>query len=304
MYSRLGRMPWAIVWLFLATALPAASPPGDQLRTLARQLEADDVSVREEASRGLLGAGDAAVMPLIERLQIARPAAAVHAATILEQIAARGDDSTQQSIAAGLAQLSQSGKPALAALAQELTSKQARLRVERAVARIRKLGGKFDGDSDRHPVFSRLQVAADNPAPLIEAPPASEQPVAPPPISADGISPSASPLVPGLIADAYVAPSIAAGLEQVQPEMSLTIDGQWRGSDADLALLKELPNLVTLRIHHAPLTDASLCHLRGLERMRSVEIENCAFSSGALVRFQEQHSHVRIVVNGEQTPQR
>src|SRR5262245_46320475 len=133
MYLGLGRMPWAIAWLFFTTTVLGAAPPGDQLRSLVRQLDADDEAVREEASRNLLIAGDAAVGPLVDRLRNGDPGAISRAAKVLEQIATRGGESTVQRVSTALDQLSQHGKPGLSVFADELRTKQARLRLERAV---------------------------------------------------------------------------------------------------------------------------------------------------------------------------
>jgi len=92
----------------------------------------------------LIASGEAAIGPLAEAIAGTSPEAAWRASAALEKIAIRGDEAAVARVAATLQQLSGGQKPALGALAKELIAKQARARQERAAARIRALGGKFD----------------------------------------------------------------------------------------------------------------------------------------------------------------
>jgi PDZ domain-containing protein len=146
MSAWLGRMPWALGGLLVGATAGAAPPSVDQLRGWVRQLDADDFCVREDASRNLTNAGLAAIEPLSEGIVSSSPEAAWRANSALEQIALRGDDAALHRVATTLQQLSQRGKPGLSGVVQELYAKQAKLRHDRAVAKIRALGGRFDGD--------------------------------------------------------------------------------------------------------------------------------------------------------------
>jgi hypothetical protein len=144
MNAWIGRMPWAAGVFLWATMLSAAPPSADQLRAWVRQLEADDFALREAAEHKLIASGEAAIAPLAEAIAGTSPEAAWRASAALEKIAIRGDEASVARVAAALQRLSGNQKPALGALAKELITKQAHARQERAAARIRSLGGKFD----------------------------------------------------------------------------------------------------------------------------------------------------------------
>jgi membrane-associated protease RseP (regulator of RpoE activity) len=144
MKAWLGRMPWAAGVILCAQALSAAPPAAEELRTWVRQLEADDFVSREAAEHHLIASGEAAIGPLAEAITGRSPEAAWRASAALEKIAVHGDEAAVARVAAALQQLSANQKPALGALAKELISKQRHARQERAAARIRTLGGKFD----------------------------------------------------------------------------------------------------------------------------------------------------------------
>src|SRR5689334_2379466 len=144
MKAWIGRMPWAVGVFLCAAALSAAPPSAEQLRAWLRQLEADDCVAREAAEYNLIASGEAAIGPLAEAIAGTSPEAAWRASAALEKIAIRGDEASVARVAAALQRLSGNQKPALGALAKELITKQAHARQERAAARIRALGGKFD----------------------------------------------------------------------------------------------------------------------------------------------------------------
>jgi len=146
MNAWVGRMPWAAGVFLCATTLSAAPPSAHQLRAWVRQLEADDFALREAAEHNLISSGEAAIAPLAEAIAGTSPEAAWRASAALEKIAIRGDETSVARVAVALQRLSGNHKPALGALAKELIAKQAHARQERAAARIRALGGKFNDD--------------------------------------------------------------------------------------------------------------------------------------------------------------
>src|SRR5439155_7646221 len=110
-------------------------------------LNADDVSGREEAGRNLAAAGDGAIEPLAAAITSSSAEAAWRASAMLEQIALGSDEATTARACAAIRRLSQSS-PGIAGVLKEITIKKAKQRRDKAVAKIRALGGKFAADED------------------------------------------------------------------------------------------------------------------------------------------------------------
>jgi hypothetical protein len=302
MCFRFGRMPWVSAWLFIASTVLAAAPPGDQLRQVVRQLDSDDEAVRQDAGRSLLNAGDLAIAPLVERIQLCGASCAARSVHILGQIAAQGDENTLQLLTEALSQPGQKLSPELAKIADAVETRHARLKVERAVAKIRALGGTFEGDTVRGAGAARA-ASITGPAARVssDAKPqadAGSSSAAPPEIRLEDILPREGAAVPtaGLIGDAFVADTFLTGAENAEPEARLTIGEPWRGTDRDLALLRELPHLTVVVLHGAPLTDAALAQLSGLPRLEVLEIDCCHFSEEKLAQFRRQQPQIRVIV--------
>jgi len=330
----LGRMLGTAGWLFfLAGSAAAASPSAAQLMAWVRALDADDFSAREAASRQLIAAGEAAIDALADGVASSSPEAAWRASLALEQVALGGNDATLQRVATTLQRLSQGGKPGLAVMTKELYAKQANLRRERAIAKVRSLGGKFSGDGEQEAFEIRLVLAGIGPgiiiepeeeailgieipegAPAIEevAKPA-EEPGAGAPAAEEVVGPAPPPDEPPplvearealdvAIADAFVADVLTVDLEpspsdEVSNE-SLILDKSWRGGDAGLASLREVPRLVSLSIDHAPLTDLALDHIAALSDLAELDVRGTSFTSAALYKFRERRPTTRVYAIG------
>src|SRR5262245_6181874 len=144
--SARGRMLVAAGCLCLFSAVAWAAPPSSaQLRAWLAALDADDYAAREAASRQLIEAGEAAVEALAEGVGSTSAEVAWRASSALEQIALQGNEAALNRVGAALEQLSRQGRPGLGRLAQELKSKQAQLRHDRAATKIRALGGRLGG---------------------------------------------------------------------------------------------------------------------------------------------------------------
>jgi len=139
----------AAAWAGLATialaqsadSVPAPSP--EQLRAWVKQLDADDYAAREEATRQLTEAGEAGIEALAEGVSSASPEVAWRASESLQEIAIQGNETALNRVVAALDKLSKNGKPGLSNVAQELRTKQMKLRHDRAAAKIRSLGGRL-----------------------------------------------------------------------------------------------------------------------------------------------------------------
>jgi hypothetical protein len=83
---------------------------------------------------------------------------------------------------------------------------------------------------------------------------------------------------PAIAFDAVPAPGGEAG----SITMSLTLDANWRGGDAGLAALVDLPEIAAVSISKAKLTDQGLRHIARLPRLRSLQITETPFSADAL----------------------
>lgn len=293
MHSWLGRMPWAFGWLvFLGSAL-GAPPSCDQICGWIRQLESHDFAVYAEASRNLANAGDAAVEKLLASAGNANAETAWRASGVLEQIALHGNESTLRRITAGVEELAREGKPGLDGMMSQLQTRQARLQRERAVATIRSLGGRFEGDTKAPAPFApKSDFAAGAGLSAPEPPP--EVPLDPPLSKVESITAGV-----GLIGDAYVSPEFITGTESKEPEFALTIDENWRGGDAGLAALLELGSILRLRLQRASMTNAALEQLAAIPQLHSVELEGCQFSAEALNRLRQRQPRTQIVVHGK-----
>jgi hypothetical protein len=316
MKTWLGRMPLAVGWLFLIATVAGAPPSADQIRLWVSQLDADDFAAREVAGRNLVAAGEAAIEALTAGISSGSPEAVWRASSALEQIALGGDEATLKRVADVLQQLSHQGKSDLAGVIKDVYSKQSRIRQERAVAKIRALGGKFDGDEPAGvpPIQLNIQqpggIAALNvvlkgvEGLLNDLPPAAEAPLPDPPpdLPPDEVLPRAEAPLPAvgevLIADAFAPPLAAEAGATNEAEASLTIDEDWRGGDAGLAALRDLPLLRSLSLRRAPLTDAALEQIAALPQLQSLDIEGTPISGKLLSIVRQKRPELRIFARG------
>jgi hypothetical protein len=336
MSTWLGRMLGAAGCLFVLIGTATAAPPSAaQLAALVRALDVDDFSAREAASRQLIAAGDVAIDALAAGVTSDSPETAWRASLALEQVALSGSDATLERVAAVLQRLSQSGKPGLAAMTTELYAKQAKLRRDRAMAKVRALGGKFGGEEAEGSlvevglifgdVVPRIIVQPEEEAKLgieiPEEPPAIEKlaqvaevPAAAEPPKEKIVGPAPPPDEPPPVVedrdglDAAIAEAFVADVIQVEigpllsdegvGQESLLLDKQWRGGDAGVTSLQGVPRLVSLSIDHAPLTDAALDHVAGLAELAELDVRGTPFTSAGLYKFRERRPATRVYAIG------
>jgi len=305
----LGRMPWALTWLFFSASCLAAPPSADQIQNWVRQLDADDFALRESAAKNLTAAGDAAIATLSEAVVSHSAEGSWRAVSTLEQIALSGSEATVGRVASAFEKLSEQGKPGLARVAKELYVRHAQARRDRAVAKVRALGGKFNGEELRLEMLHQvpapqpgIDVALNAVNALLVNQPAVALPDPPPDIPEDEIIPKAdAPLVAvgeGFIGEAFVSPLLAGIPAANESEAALTIDQDWRGGDAELAVLGELPQVTSLSLRRAPLSDAAVAQIAALPRLAAVEIDGTPITPTALNKLRQQKPQLRVYARG------
>lgn len=75
----------------------------------------------------------------------------------------------------------------------------------------------------------------------------------------------------------------------------LTLDKSFRGSDADLAVLRDIPEIYDLSIQGAKLTDEALEHIAHLKRLTTLTIQGTEFSPAALRKLRQKRSEISII---------
>lgn len=70
-------------------------------------------------------------------------------------------------------------------------------------------------------------------------------------------------------------------------EIQVTLDHRWKGSDDDLTALKRLPDLKSLQLHGAKLTDRAVPHLSELTSLRNLQIYGTQISDAGTLTLQE-----------------
>jgi hypothetical protein len=137
----------------LGHVLPAAEPEPArptpaQVRRWLEELNHDDFPTREAAAQGLIQAGPASINALAQGVLNENPEISWRCGDVLQQMALAGDDATLERVVHVLQEMAKRGKPGLAEVALQLRDRQKAFRHERAVAELRKLGGKVSGLND------------------------------------------------------------------------------------------------------------------------------------------------------------
>jgi hypothetical protein len=130
-----------------------------------------------------------------------------------------------------------------------------------------------------------------------EAKPAEDVPVAEPVPAVDiAIAVAAVDVIDEPIAVAIdgVAVETTSGRAE-----SLSLDANWRGGDKGLETLRDLPEIVSLSIRGAELTDAALLHVAALPKLRSIQIQGTKFSAAALRKFHRARPSAYLFCQGE-----
>jgi len=287
MNIRLGRMPYAIGWLFWASSLVVASPSSDaDVARLVQQLNSDDFGGRESAAAKLTRAGEAAVGPLVKSICDDGPEATWRATSVLQRIAAAADAASFAKIVATLRQENEFHGNKLSGLINDLNARRTAQRRIVAHEKIRSFGGRFGGDGTEIQLAPTKQTDVPLPAPPPDLPPEGQE------------ANAAAAQTPVLIADAYVSPLISKDVINAPAGESLRIDQNWRGGDEGLAPLCDLPELSALQLSRAPLTDAALETIAQMPAIHSLEIEDMPFSDAAIAKFRTRQPRARVVARG------
>lgn len=75
----------------------------------------------------------------------------------------------------------------------------------------------------------------------------------------------------------------------------LTLNKNFRGSDHDLAVLKDIPEIYSLSIQGAKLTDAALTHIAALPRLTTLNLRDTPFTSAALRKLRHQRPELSVI---------
>lgn len=78
----------------------------------------------------------------------------------------------------------------------------------------------------------------------------------------------------------------------------LRIGKDWRGGDTGLEYVRSLQGIHTVVLKDAPITDAALAQLAGLQSMSILRVENTHLSSAALIKLRLQRPAVTITAQG------
>ena len=171
---------------------------------------------------------------------------------------------------------------------------------QRAISKIKSLGGKLDFSQRVQPLQVEAQPIGFVGLPNDALPPNVLLPEPPPELPADEVLPkSEEPSTTsgiGLIADAFVSPLIAPAGAPTQNIVSITINHNWRGGDSALLLLQEVPDLVSIKLSKASLTDAAIGAIAKCRQLESLEIAGNIFSADALNTFRCQRPDVRVSI--------
>lgn len=75
----------------------------------------------------------------------------------------------------------------------------------------------------------------------------------------------------------------------------LTLSKNFRGSDKDLAVLRDIPEIYSLSINGAKLTDAALPHIAALPRLTTLNLRDTPFTSAALRKLRHQRPELSVI---------
>lgn len=113
----------------------------------------------------------------------------------------------------------------------------------------------------------------------------------------------------GGVGGGFMAVDIAFGVggmgDEVDPAgtlqiaESLALGPEWRGGDQGLAVLRDLPDITTVAIGGAKLTDAALEHIAALPKLRSINIRGTKFSAAALRKLHRARPSAYMFCQGE-----
>ena len=166
-------------------------------------------------------------------------------------------------------------------------------------------GDKEAADDPTKPPAVRLRNV-DAPEDAAPVPPGAEaDPAAPGAEDVPAEAPAEGELVLG--GEAIVGPDAffmidEGGIEgAVANEVveSLTLDANWRGGDQALRAVRDLPDIASVEIRGARLTDEALTHLASLPKLQRLHLQGTKFSHKALHGFRAARPAVTVFCQGE-----
>lgn len=135
--------------------------------------------------------------------------------------------------------------------------------------------------------------------PAIEVPPAI-QALAPPPALVEPVEiiegGDAIPLGVDFIGGMGI---IDADVEEVESAAALVLGEQWRGGDDGLKVLKDVPEIYSISINSAKISDASLKYMAELPNLSNLMIRDTAVTREGLRKLREQKPDLQVQARGE-----
>jgi hypothetical protein len=92
-------------------------------------------------------------------------------------------------------------------------------------------------------------------------------------------------------------PAEPVDTETLQPGM-MRLGKEWRGGDTGLEFASELQQVHTLILNDAPITDATLSKLRGMNSLSQLKVNGTRLTSAGLLKFHQQRPNVNITAVG------
>jgi hypothetical protein len=99
----------------------------------------------------------------------------------------------------------------------------------------------------------------------------------------------------GFLDPGFAVPIMIGEAGEVEAYAELTLDRNFRGSDKDLAVLKDIPEIYSLSISGAKLTDAALVHIAALPRLTTLNLRDTPFTSAALRKLRHQRPELSVI---------
>ncbi|MCE9525689.1 MAG: PDZ domain-containing protein [Planctomycetales bacterium] len=134
--------------------------------------------------------------------------------------------------------------------------------------------------------------------PAKEAAPAEAQALAPPPLLEEPIEVVEGAAVP-IAVDFGAVGIIDADLEEVETVATLVVGKQWRGGDEGLKVLKDVPEIYSITISGAKISDASLPYMAELPNLSNLMIHDVGVTRQGLRKLREQKPDLQIQARGE-----
>lgn len=135
------------------------------------------------------------------------------------------------------------------------------------------------------------RVVVVDEAPLLEVP---ELPAEPAPVIADEEVIFLGGLGVGL------GGGFVAGGDEAEPTAALTLDHNWRGGDAALSVLKDLPEIRELALQDATLTDEALDQIALLPKLNSLQVRGSSkLTARGLWKLRQRHPETTVFALGD-----